>query len=251
MFDKTMLLDGDIFLYMVTTQLEEEIDWGDDMFTLHTDFKQCRDKLADTITYYQNILLCKNIAIALTHPKNFRKQIYPEYKFNRKHLRKPVAYKALRAWLKENYKCYEKPYLEGDDCLGILATGDIISGDKVIVTKDKDLKTIPSQIYMMNNQGEYLEISEQEADYWHMHQTLTGDVSDNYKGLKGVGAKTAEKILNGLTSVQDMWKAVVLAYEKANLSSKDALLQARLARICRASDYNFERQRPILWTPNI
>ena len=27
MFDKTMLLDGDIFLYMVTTQCEEEIKW--------------------------------------------------------------------------------------------------------------------------------------------------------------------------------------------------------------------------------
>ena len=63
-----------------------------------------------------------------------------------------------------------------------------------------------------------------------MHQTLTGDVTDNYKELKGVGAKTAEKILNGLTTAQDMWKAVVLAYEKANLSSKDVLLQARLAR---------------------
>ena len=60
MFDKTMLLDGDIFLYIVTTQCEEEINWGDDLFTLHSDFKTCRDKLADTITYYQNILLCKH-----------------------------------------------------------------------------------------------------------------------------------------------------------------------------------------------
>ena len=50
MFDKTMLLDGDIFLYMVTTQCEEEINWGDDLFTLHSDFKKCRDKLADTIS---------------------------------------------------------------------------------------------------------------------------------------------------------------------------------------------------------
>ena len=56
MYDKTMLLDGDIFLYMVATSNEEVIDWGDDLFTLHSDFKQCRDKLADTITYYQYIL---------------------------------------------------------------------------------------------------------------------------------------------------------------------------------------------------
>mgnify|MGYP003316371416 CR=1 FL=1 len=36
---------------------------------------------------------------------------------------------------------------------------------------------------------------EHKADYWHMHQTLTGDVSDNYKGCPTVGAKTASKIL--------------------------------------------------------
>ena len=61
MFDKTMLLDGDIFLYMVATQQEEVINWGDDLFTLHSDFKVCKDKLVDTITtikifYYANIL---------------------------------------------------------------------------------------------------------------------------------------------------------------------------------------------------
>ena len=33
MFDKPMLLDGDIFLYMVTTQCEEEITWDDDIYT--------------------------------------------------------------------------------------------------------------------------------------------------------------------------------------------------------------------------
>jgi|TARA_B100000959_G_C14789189_1_gene544845 DNA polymerase-1 len=245
-----MLLDGDIFLYMVTTSNEEVIDWGDDMFTLHSDFKQCRDKLADTITYYQNILLCKHIAIALTHSKNFRKKILPEYKFNRKNLRKPVCYKALREWLKENYKCYEKPYLEGDDCLGILATSDIIKGDKIVVSKDKDLKTIPAQHYVITNQGQYLDINELEADYWHMHQTLTGDSSDNYKGCKNIGTVTATKILDGLKTKKEMWEAVVAQYKKQKQTKKDALIQARVARICRASDYNFKRKRPILWCPD-
>ena len=48
-----------------------------------------------------------------------------------------------------------------------------------------------------------------------------------------------------------MWKAVVAQYEKQNLSAKDALLQARHERICRASDYNFKRKRAILWTPRL
>ena len=46
-----------------------------------------------------------------------------------------------------------------------------------------------------------------------------------------------------------MWKAVVKRYEMNKLDKKYALLQARLARIIRASDYNFERKRPKLWLP--
>ena len=74
-----------------------------------------------------------------------RVSCWNNYKFNRKNLRKPVAYQAVNEWLKENYKCYEKPYLEGDDCLGILATSDIIKGEKLVVSKDKDLKIITFQ----------------------------------------------------------------------------------------------------------
>ena len=73
--------------------------------------------------------------------------------------------------MKENYKCYEKPYLEGDDCLGILATSDIIKGDKLVVSKDKDLKTIPAQHYYIQGQGEYFDIDEHKADYWHASNT--------------------------------------------------------------------------------
>ena len=36
-----------------------------------------------------------------------------------------------------------------------------------------------------------------------------------------------------------------------NLDKKYALLQARLARIIRNSDYNWERKRPKLWQPQV
>ena len=47
-----------------------------------------------------------------------------------------------------------------------------------------------------------------------------------------------------------MWEAVVKRYEMMKLDKKFALLQARLARIIRANEYNFERERP-LWQPKL
>ena len=84
----------------------------------------------------------------------------------------------------------------------------------------------------------------EEADRWHLAQTLIGDPTDNYKGCPKIGAVGAKKILDKDCS----WAAVVAAYEKAGLSEEDALAQARVARILRFEDVD-EDMNPILWTP--
>ena len=48
----------------------------------------------------------------------------------------------------------------------------------------------------------------------------------------------------------DIWSCIVSAYEKAGLNERDALQQARCARILRHGDFNFETQEVNLWTPN-
>jgi hypothetical protein len=52
-----------------------------------------------------------------------------------------------------------------------------------------------------------------------------------------------------LTPEDYVWRAIVAAYEKAGKDVAYALTMARVARILRASDYDFDNQRPILWTP--
>tara|TARA_R100001510_G_C7596226_1_gene164256 strand:+ start:129 stop:905 length:777 start_codon:yes stop_codon:yes gene_type:complete len=244
---RTMLVDGDILAYMCSAQMQEPIKWDDDIWTLHASESKSIDKLADTLTYYSQILWCNNIVIALSSKTNFRKKLSPLYKYNRRNIQKPLTYLPCREWMEKNYKTYKYDYLEGDDVLGILATSDIIEGDKVILTKDKDLKTIPSTIWFMQG-DDYTIIDEQEADYNHMLQTLAGDATDGYSGCPSVGMKTAAKILEPLKGNKEaMWEAVVKRYKVNNLSEKFALLQARLARIIRSDEYNFERKRPILW----
>jgi DNA polymerase-1 len=126
--------------------------------------------------------------------------------------------------------------------MGILATcNQIIEGEKVIVSEDKDMMTIPSLLW---RQGEMLDISEEEADYNHLLQTLKGDTTDGYSGLRGVGEVKAKTILK-----VPVWKSVEDAFIKAGYTKEDALVQARLARILRAEDYNFEFDQPREWSP--
>jgi DNA polymerase-1 len=249
--NRTMLVDGDILLYVCSTQMEEPIKWDEDTWTLHASESKTIDKFADTITYYSQILLCNNIAIALSSKTNFRKKISPLYKYGRRNNRKPLTFSPLREWVKKNFKTYEMPYLEGDDVLGILATSDMIKGDKVILTKDKDMKTVPSTIWFMQG-DDYTIVDEDTANYNHMIQTLTGDSTDSYSGCPSVGKITAEKILKEHKGNKGaMWDAVVKRYKMNKLDRKYALLQARLSRIIRASDYNFKTRRPRLWLPQV
>ena len=35
--NKVMIVDGDLIVYKIASSLEEPIDWGDDVWTLHSD----------------------------------------------------------------------------------------------------------------------------------------------------------------------------------------------------------------------
>jgi DNA polymerase-1 len=103
----------------------------------------------------------------------------------------------------------------------------------------------------------FYNITETQADYWHLYQTLIGDATDGYKGCPGIGPKKAERLLDdtdwtsecGQTWSQAMWVKVVEAFVSAGLTEADALRRARLARILRWSDWDSENKQPKLWTP--
>lgn len=255
---RVLLLDGDVLAYSVASALEVATDWGDGVHTLHADEGEGIETLDRKIANLRQGLEADAIIIALTCDEtvNFRKVLYPEYKANRKTKRKPLILKALREHLITKHAAKTKPTLEADDILGILSTkvGPIAKGfpacvEKIICSIDKDFKSIPGKYYNLTSE-ELLTIDEEAADYAFMMQTLTGDAADNYKGLPGCGPKKAEKILLAEhDAMGDWWPRVVAAYSKVGLSEEVALTQARLARILRASDYDFTNKRPILWEP--
>lgn len=240
-----LLLDADIVAFKAASSAEQPVYWGDGLWTLHSYesdaqasanayLDRLRDKFGDV-----------EIKLFLTDKLNWRKDVLPTYKSNRKDVRKPLVLPAIKGWMVQELGATSAPRLEADDLLGIEATRN----GGIIVSEDKDLQTIPCTLYNPAKDTDPREITEFEADYKHMFQTLTGDSTDGYAGCPTVGPKKAEGILKGCTTVDQMWQAVVTAFEKQNLNEFQALVQARVARICRDSDYNRKYQQVILWEP--
>lgn len=250
-----LLIDGDIIAYRASSAVQKDIDWGDGLWTCHAyledaidQFKVILDGILEGL--YKHTLERYSVSDMLfffSDKDNFRKHYLPDYKSNRKDTRKPTCYNALVEWIYNSYKRI-KPikYLEADDLIGIFATG---YENTIIISMDKDFKTIPAKFFDFGR-GEFKVISKDEADYWHMYQTLVGDITDGYKGCPSYGPVKAKKLLSEV-SEGNYWDAVVKAYEKEGLTKDDAILQATMARILRKEDFNrfAEGELPPLWSP--
>jgi DNA polymerase I len=236
----TVIFDADMLCFASSSAVEVETDWGNNFWTLHSDCDEAIEHLEnsvstiiDAIKFQLNDYREPQIIMALSDSQNFRKTLLPSYKGNRIGKRKPVCYRGLLQYINDTSDCRQYPMLEGDDVMAILAT---TMDQTVMVSGDKDLKGIHSiNGYLYNHLNHTMsQPTQDEADRWWLTQVLIGDTCDNYSGAKGIGPKTAEKILDAECS----WEAVVKAYESKGLTESNALLQARVARILRASDYH-------------
>lgn len=250
----TALLDGDTLIYAASSASEYETQWDEWFWTLHADLEEAITKLRDLVHGIEKATECESVIFALSDDDRWRPRVMPTYKGNRK-TRKPVVYKALRQYVHETYKTFQRPSLEGDDILGILATHPtIVPGDRIVVAIDKDMKQVPGKHYHYGKDSEIHTITEAEADYFHMYQTLTGDATDGYTGCPGVGPKSAEKILAPFKGpnafdVKGAWEVVRQEYAKKLLGQEVALMNARVARILRHNEYDFKQKEVILWQP--
>ena len=239
---KILLIDADLYLYRACAAAEEEVDWGDDLWSLQTDLKEAKAIFQRTLQEVCEALDTANFILCFSDRDNFRKEVLPSYKGGRKKVRKPCGYKAAVEWAKQTYLWHSEPLLEADDVMGILATAPDSKG--VIVSDDKDMLTLPAKLYRPQS-GEHHDISVADADRAFLTQSLTGDPTDGYTGVPRVGAVTAAKILG----VRPSWSAVVAAYIKAGLTEADAIQQARCARILRFEDWDQETSTIELWEP--
>jgi Autographiviridae exonuclease len=253
----TLLIDADTLVYAAASANEEPFQWSEWEWTLHSDMDACVAQLEDTVQEIQEGLQTDKIIMALSDGERWRQDVMPEYKGNRKGTRKPVTFLPLREYVREKWNTYQRPRLEGDDVLGILATHPtLIPGKKIIVSIDKDMKTLPCLLsnYSKDRMPKpdpwiVRKITPEQAHRNHMLQTLTGDTTDGYKGCPGVGPVKADKLLEGCPP-EKWWEAVVACYKAAGLGEAVALQNAQVSRILQYTDYDFKRKEPILWQSN-
>jgi len=254
------LIDGDLLTFAAASATQDDIHWnheaGDSEEQIWTTFvnldaamskfKADLSKLVSDGTKAMQggpdeVMFC------LTGPNNFRKKVLPTYKSNRG--RKPSGYAHFLEMVQEyvegleGYTFFRRDGLEADDCLGILGTHQLTKYRPIIWSRDKDLRMVPCEHYV---DGEIVGAE----DGWEMRhplQTLTGDTVDGYKGLPGCGPVAAKKVLAG--DPETVWERVEAAYLKKGLTRDDMLVQARVARILTAADYDFKTGKPILWEP--
>lgn len=243
----TLLIDADLLIYSACSACEYDVKWDDTLHTLHLEEGDVKDFITMRVDRWQELVGDDQVVMCLSDYPSFRYDLLPQYKANRIGKRKPLGMQDIRYWMQDQYACGLIAGLEADDVMGIFATNDT-HPNPVIVSIDKDMRTVPCSL-LAKDMVET--VSQVAADRAWMRQTLTGDSTDNYPGLKGVGPVTADKILGDATTLPELWARVVQAYQKGGLTWRDALLNARMARILRHGDYDFDQSAVRLWEPAI
>ena len=237
-----LLIDADFIVYKCCAACETEIDYGEDVIFVTSNFSDAYKAVTNEISkitskfggFAEPILFFSDSV-------NFRKKISPDYKGHRNR-KKPCGYKRVIRDLRINYEVIVMKTLEADDAMGIYATAH---PGNMIVSPDKDMRQIPGKLY---NLTDTTYITPEEGAKWHLIQTLAGDQTDGYSGVPGIGVKRAETLFD---KEGYSWQTVLKAFNDKGLTDADALLNARLARILTLDDYDTKRQEPILWTPEV
>lgn len=154
-----------------------------------------------------------NLECYLTGKDNFRYEVAKTapYKGNRKDVAKPTNLPAARDHLVNKWGAVVSQGEEADDLIAMAATmGDPKS--TVICSIDKDFLTVPCWMFnFVKSTWKYS--TEDEARKYFYTQILTGDNADNIKGIHRVGPVKAGKLLEGLTTEEELYKACVDAYD--------------------------------------
>lgn len=243
-FDQ-ILVDGDILVYSLCSSCEYSARFDDDLDVVFCNRNEVLAVANGILEKYRKMAKGK-ISLYFTGSENFRKDVYPEYKAHRKKVRKPCGYKALKEMLSAAFKTHDEHRLEADDLIGIAQTEAIAKGQTpLIISIDKDFGTIPGWRYNPDKDG-FEHSTPEEADYFWLKQTLTGDRTDGYPGLDGVGPVGADTLLkkNGA-----LWSTVEAAFINSGFSAEYAVIQAQLARILRTGEYDFTTKEVKLWQP--
>lgn len=173
-----------------------------------------------------------------TCKNNFRKELLPAYKGNRKGYRSPFIKRLVNYAISElsiqGYNVWISNTLEADDLISMKARQ--LKDKCILASIDKDLKQVPGCHFDYYKVKEYDQTTGEELKYYRgfsyttetegkellFYQLLIGDSTDNIKGCKGIGLKRAESLLKGKKTTSQ-WIAVCRTYASKHENWKELL----------------------------
>lgn len=272
---RTLLIDADIVAYQSSASSETKYDWGDTGGEVKvSDFGAACKKAGEEIEHLAEKLKADAVIVCLSDDvQNFREEVWSGYKQHRAATERPEHLYDLKDWLASEFPTQMRPRMEADDVMGILST-EPHEGERIIVSADKDMQTIPGLLFNPNKDKKVRRITPEFAERFMLWQALTGDATDGYRGCPGIGPKSADKALDwrqvkvphdhqirsgprkGEVEVRfkwegfaTQWEAVVACFNAVGLTAHDAVQQVNLARILKHSDLDGNRIIP--WVPSM
>ena len=212
------------------------------------------------------------VAFDLQQP-TFRHEMYAEYKANRDAM--PEEIQMGLPWVKKMIEAFRIPILtcegyEADDVIGTMSHAATAAGfDEVLmVTPDKDFAQLVTEhihMYRFGRMGKPdsimgIEEVKEKFDVNDPRQVidllgLWGDASDNIPGIRGVGEKTAKKLIAQFGSIEQMVEHVDdikndKLREMVREHAQDALFSKQLATISLDAPIPFDEEALRLQTPD-
>jgi len=200
----------------------------------------------------------ENFAVVLDSPvPTFRHEMYPEYKVNREkapddlHDQVPIIKEFLNVL---GFNILASEGYEADDLMACAARRASAEGfSSFIISADKDLmQTITDDIHMLRpEKGEYLDIGPDEvvekmgvrANQIVDYLSLIGDSSDNIPGVRGIGPKTAETLLQKYETLDGIYENIEYCtkgqIQKLNDNKGNAYLSKKLIVL------NYDKEKEI------
>lgn len=204
--------------------------------------------------------------------QTFRVEKYDQYKANRETMpdtlrsQMGLIFEGLKAF---NIPIYTKEGFEADDVIGTICDKATKLGHKtLILTGDQDSFQLIDKEgnvkVLIPSKGELIEYNwdkvyeklgvypDQVIDY----KGLRGDTSDNIPGIRGIGEKTAQKLLSRYPNMEEMFAHCEEIPENAVRQKicdgkEIGILSKELATIVKDVDINFDFQHTHIELPSI
>lgn len=222
--EKIILVDGNNLAHKIFAiyKLKDETDYKNKLIYL----------FFENIVKFQEFIVAENFVLCFDDKKNFRKEICPVYKANRKDKNVEDKIKVIECIeeIKNNFieffNIFNYSKMEADDLAYAFSLLYNNEYEIILYSSDKDW----AQIQKLNeNIKQYATLSLKEVLYEDdllLKKAIIGD-SDNIKGVKGIGEKRfpefKEKLLNGDKSIKEFIPIIKQNIELVTLSKNPYL----------------------------